>query len=202
MPTTRDILRASDRVLTAQLQNLGFDRQSFGIYELADPSAQADGWLGLNTATDDGVRLFPFVGVRHRGLEARLAQLGVEGDGPSLAVQLGYLGPERKACSWIFLGEAAADNTTATELVAAVDQYALPFFERNRNLQTLVESFAEYSYVEASAYAVPVIYSLLGQRELAEQSIDDDLAGEPGEAGSEYRDFVERFRKSLTRDEP
>jgi hypothetical protein len=197
MPATRDILRLADDVLTAQLPRLGFERQSRGIYQRTDPSADADGWLGLNETMHDGVRLFPFVGVRHRALEAKLAELGVTGDGPSLAVQLGYLAPEGAALSWLFQGETAADEATATQLVGVVEQYALPFFERNRNLQTLAESFATYAFVEASAYAVPVIYSLLGQRELAERSIDDELAGDGSEAGSEYRDFVQRFRESL-----
>jgi hypothetical protein len=196
MPTTSDILRSADHALTPQLERLGFERQSRGIYERTDPSAEADGWLGLNEATYDGVRLFPFVGVRHCALEAKLAELGVEAGGPSLAVQVGYLTPERSALSWMFQGETAADEATAAELVGVVERYALPFFERNRSLRTLAESFATHSLAEASAYAVPVIYSLLGQREVAERSIDDELAGDGSDAGSEYRDFVRRFRES------
>jgi hypothetical protein len=194
MATTRDILRSADHLLTAQLQSLGFERQSLGIYERADPAAEADAWLGLNKATYDGVRFFPFVGVRHRVLEAKLAQLGLEGRGPWLTVQLGYLTPQSSALSWSFQGETEADEATAAELTAAVERYALPFVERNRSLETLAASFAVHSYNEQRAYAVPVVYALLGRRELAEQSIDTGFAADGSEAGAEYRAFVERFR--------
>jgi hypothetical protein len=38
---------------------------------------------------------------------------------------------------------------------------------------------------------------MLGKRELAEHSIDDDFARDTSEVGSEYRNFVQRFRESL-----
>src|SRR2546421_675287 len=103
--TTRDILRSADHALTARLQKLGFSRRSRGIFERADPLGEADGWLGLNEAVSGEVRLFPFVGVRHREVEATFARLGVPSDGPLGTVQLGYLGPERAARSWTFRGD-------------------------------------------------------------------------------------------------
>lgn len=193
VPATRDILRSTDHMLTVRLQKLGFSRASRGIFERVDPLAEADGWLGLNEAKRDGVQLFPFVGVRHREVEATFIRLGFPFDGPLGTVQLGYLGPDKAARSWTFTGKVAPDEATATDLTLSVERDALPFFERNRDLRTLAESILRHSDEDLRAYALPVVYYLLGERGLAEQAIDEELQNGESEAGLDYRRFVDHL---------
>src|SRR5215208_4517254 len=95
--STRDVLRMADDVLTERLREVGFLRVGRGIYERGTASADVQGWLGLNESVADGVRLLPFVGVRHRAVETMLGRLGASAySGPLATVQLGYLMPEEQ----------------------------------------------------------------------------------------------------------
>ena len=87
----------ADDVLTERLREVGFLRVGRGIYERGTASADVQGWLGLNESVADGVRLLPFVGVRHRAVETMLGRLGASAySGPLATVQLGYLMPEEQ----------------------------------------------------------------------------------------------------------
>jgi len=185
----------SDRLLTDRLELLGFARRSRGIYELDE-----HGWLGLNESLRGEVRLWPFVGARHKQVDETLARLSAHSEGPIATVQLGYLMPEAAARSWLFEGDLGSDEVTAADLVLNVERFAVPFFEQNRDLKNLSESVARNSDEDSRAYLAPVLHYLLDQRELAEQSIDEELANDQSTAGSEYREFVARFLALLRAD--
>lgn len=195
MPRTREILRLADRLLTDRLQLLGFARRSRGIYEL-----DVHGWLGLNESLRGEVRLWPFVGVRHNEVDETLARLSAPPHDPIVPVQLGYLMPQAEVRSWLFDGDLVSDEATTADLVLNVERFALPFFERNRDLRNLSESVARNSDEDSRAYLAPVLHYLLDERELAEQSIDEELAKDQSTAGSEYREFVARFLDLLRGD--
>jgi hypothetical protein len=192
---TRDILRLADRLLTDRLQLLGFARRSRGIYELG-----VHGWLGLNESLDGEVRLWPFVGVRHAQLDQTLARLSAPVGDAFATVQLGYLMPQAAARSWLFEGDLASDDATAADLVLNVERFAVPFFEQNRDLRNLSESVARNSDEDSRAYVVPVLHYLLDERELAEESLDEELRTNQSAAGTEYRGFVARFLELLRAD--
>jgi hypothetical protein len=189
---TRDILRLADRLLTDRLQLLGFARRSRGIYEF-----EAHGWLGLNESVRGEVQLWPFVGARNTEVDRTLASLSAPSDGPIATVQLGYLMPQVAARSWVFEGELGSDDATAADLVLSVERFAVPFFEQSRDLRNLSESVAQNSDEDSRAYLAPVLHYLLDERELAEQSIDEELRKDQSTAGSEYREFVAQFLELL-----
>jgi len=195
VPETRDILRLADRLLTDRLEPLGFARKSRGICEL-----DVHGWLGLNESLQGEVRLWPFVGARNPQVDQALARLGAPPHDPIATVQLGYLMPQVAARSWLFEGDLVSDEATTADLVLNVERFAVPFFEQNRDLRNLSESVARNSDEESRAYLAPLIYYLLDERELAEQSIDEELANDQSTAGTEYREFVARFLEQLRRD--
>ena len=195
MPGTRDILRLADRLLTDRLQLLGFARLSRGIYEL-----DVHGWLGLNESLRGEVRLWPFVGARNQQVDETLSRLGAPSAGPIATLQLGYLMPQAAAQSWLFEGDLASDELTAADLVVNVERFAVPFFDENRDLRNLSESVARNSDEDSRAYLGPVLHYLLDERELAEQSIDEELRADQSTAGSEYREFVARFLELLRAD--
>ena len=195
MSGTRDILRLADRLLTERLQLLGFARRSRGIYEL-----DVYGWLGLNDSLRSEVRVWPFVGVLNHEVDETLSRLGAPVGGPIATVQLGYLMPEAAARSWLFEGDLASDEVTAADLALNVERYAVPFFEQNRDLRNLFESVARNSDEDSRAYLEPVLHYLLGAREIAERSIDEELRTDHSTAGSEYREFVARFSDLLRTD--
>jgi len=187
----------ADDVLTERLREVGFLRVGRGIYERGTASADVQGWLGLNESVADGVRLLPFVGVRHRAVETMLGRLGASAySGPVATVQLGYLMPEGGARWWNFRGETASDERAAGDLVTTVQRFALPFFESNRGLPALAESVKTNADEDSRAYVLPVIYRLLEQPQLAEQALDAELRADESEAGDGYRSFVDRFMRT------
>jgi hypothetical protein len=195
VPGTRDILRLADGLLTDRLKLLGFTRRSRGIYEL-----HAYGWLGLNESLRGEVRLWPFVGVLNDEVDETLSRLGVPSQGPIATVQLGYLMPEAAARSWLFEGDMASDEVTAADLVVSVERFAVPFYEKNRDLRSLSRSVAQNSDEESRAYLEAVLHYLLDERESAEQAIDERPHADTSMAGSNYRDFVARFLELLRAD--
>lgn len=171
-------------------------RVELGIYERG-VSADVQGWLGLNQSVTGGVRLLPFVGVRHRAVDAMLDDLGASAyTSPLATVQLGYLMPEGKARWWAFRGDRGPDERAARDLATTVQQFALPFLDENGDLGALAESMKSNAYDDAKAYVLPVIYRLQGQPRLAEQALDQDLRADESEAGDSYRRFVERFMRA------
>jgi hypothetical protein len=195
VPGARDILRVADRLVTDRLQLLGFARRSRGIYEL-----DVHGWLGLNESLRGEVRLWSFVAMRHKEVHETLARLGAPSDGPIATVQLGYLMPQASAQSWLFEGDPASDEATATDLVLNVERFAVPFFDQNRDLRSLSKSVALNSDEDARAYLAPVLHYLLDERELAERSIDEALRTDQSTAGLEYREYVARFLELIRAD--
>jgi hypothetical protein len=188
------ILRAADELLSAQLEAIGFTRVERGLYECGSSSPQVHGWLGLNKSLADRVQLFPFVGVRHRTVETALDSLGGSAyAGPLATVQLGYLMPQRGAHSWTFSGELESDKTAARDLAENVERFARPFIEANSELRALAESVQRNADEDSRAYALPVIYRLMGHPDLAEQALDRELQADESESGSLYRAFVARF---------
>ena len=189
----RDNLRSVDRLLSAHLQAIGFARLVRGIYERG-ASTEVKGWLGLNESFADGVQLFPFVGVRHHEVEAMLERLGAGAfSGPLATVELGYLMPDGVARWWTFQGEIALDEAVAGDLVANVEQFALPFFEWNRELAALAESVETNADEDSRAYVLPVVYRLMQQPRLAEQALDEELRADASQAGLSYRRLIARF---------
>jgi hypothetical protein len=184
----------ADRLLTDRLQLLGFARQSRGVYEL-----DVHGWLGLNESLQGEVRFWPFVGARNTQVDQVLGGLGARSHDPIATVQLGYLMPQAAARSWLFVGDVVSDEATAADIVRNVERFAVPFFEQNRDLRNLTESVARNSDEDSRAYLKPVIHYLLDERELAEQSIDEELRTGQSTAASEYREFVARFLELLQR---
>ena len=158
------------------------------------------GWLGLNESLLGEVRLWPFVGARNTQVDQALACLGAPSHDPIATVQLGYLMPPVAARSWLFEGDLVSDEAKAADLVLNVERFAVPFIERNRDLRNLSESVARNSDEDSRAYLVPVVHYLLDEREVAEQSIDEELVNDQSMAGSEYREFVARFLELLRRD--
>jgi hypothetical protein len=195
--STRSVLRLADGLLAERLRDVGFLRVERGIYERVGVSAGVHGWLGLNESVAGGVRLWPFVGVRHRAVEAMLDQLGASAySGPLTTVQLGYLMPEATARCWTFQGEADPDERAAGDLATTVQRFALPFIESNRDLPALAESIKTNADEDSRAYVLPVIYRLLGQPQLAEQALDPELRADQSEAGDSYRRFVEHLMRT------
>lgn len=193
----RDVLTIVDDLLTERLREAGFLRVGRGIYERVTASDDVQGWLGLNESVADGVRLLPFVGVRHRAVETMLDRLGAPAYSSPLApVQLGYLMPAGAARWWSFLGEKASDERAAGDLVTTVQRFALPFFDSNRGLPALADSVKTNADEDSRAYVLPVIYRLLEQPQLAEQALDAELRADESEAGDGYRTFVERFMRT------
>ena len=194
---TRNVLRLADELLTERLQDVGFVRVARGIYERVSVSADVHGWLGPNESVAGGVRLFPFVGVRHGAVDAMLDHLGASAySSPLATVQLGYLMPEPTARWWTFEGETEPDGRAAGDLATTVQRFALPFIESNRDLSALAESIKTNADEDSRAYVLPVIYRLLGQPQLAEQALDAELRADESEAGDSYRAFVERFMRA------
>ncbi len=192
--STRAILRAADELLSAQLEAIGFTRMARGLYECASCSPEVHGWLGLNERLADSVQFFPFVGVRHRAVEAALISLGASAySGPLATVQLGYLMPERAARSWTFRGDLDSDKAAASNLAANVKRLARPFIEAHSELPALAESVQRNADEDSRAYVLPVIYRLMGDLDLAEEALDRELQADKSRAGSLYRTFVAQF---------
>lgn len=129
-----------------------------GLYECGSSSPEVHGWLGLNESLADSVQFFPFVGVRHRAVEAALISLGASAySSPLATVQLGYLMPERAARSWTFRGDLESDKAAASNLAANVKRFARPFIEAHSELAALAESVQRNADEDSRAYVLPVI---------------------------------------------
>lgn len=148
----------------------------------------------------DPRRLSATLAFPHKQVDETLARLSARPEGSIATVQLGSLMPEAAARSWLFEGELRSDEVMAADLVFNVERFAVPFFQQNRDLRNLSESVARNSDEDSRAYLAPVLHYLLDQRELAEQSVDEELANDQSTAGSEYREFATRFVDLLRAD--
>jgi hypothetical protein len=187
----------------SRLGALGFDRRSGEIFT-ADAAADVLGWLGLNRAVtrNDGLlEINVVVGIRHQGIERCLASL--EGDKfhpylpPTISLHLGYLMPEKHYHPWFFRDDNVESQADA--MVRAVEAYGLPFINKNRSTEQLVDLMAsgEVGVREQLAFRLPIGYRMLGMEDSATRALTTtihELQGRTDGAAERFRTYARAFQ--------
>ena len=204
---TASFIRESLQLLAAQLKRLGFEGAS-GVFTIQLEDG-VRGWLGLNEARDRGdcFDVNPFVGIVDEQLEDRVAALaGANGDPgelpPSVTVHLSYLLPDSGGRSqpWRFCPSDDIDEV-AESLVAAVANHGLPYMRILTDRTELARAIREYSFEEARAERLPVLYALMGDVAAARRVLAEELAeveSDTSEAAEEFRRFAAALDRELT----
>ena len=116
------------------------------------------GWLGLNRAASRQsplVEVNPVIGVRHVAVESIVAELlGEKPHGyasPTLSVSLGYVMPVRSYQAWVFTVDTPVESV-ADDLVAAVTEYGIPYFEHHDSLAAIVQAMSEGAGCNCAGY--------------------------------------------------
>lgn len=203
---TESFINECLQLLSERLETLGFVEAS-GVFTV-ELDEHAQGWLGLNEAGDRGdcFDVNAFVGIVDEPLEKRVAKLaGGDPSGelsPSVVVHLSYLLPDGDGRSrpWRFCPGHDVDRE-ADSLVAAVGDYGLPFARSLTDRNELARAIREYSFEEARAERLPVLYALMGDVATARKVLDEELAlveSDPSEAAEEFRRFAEALERELS----
>jgi hypothetical protein len=180
------------------LESRGFEaREEQAFTRRVGPDALA--WVGLNTVQkDDGsVDLYPFVGVRHEQVEDVLAsvlQTRLLAHMPTVRVHLGCLMPESTPRSWHL--DSDDPDKVAEDLASAVTEYAIPFAEGLRDLDSLEQALHDYGDKLGRELRLPIIAALRGDRaaaEVAAARIADPEPGDRTSAARERRRFARGF---------
>lgn len=163
------------------------------------------GWLGMNRAsrhTRAGeLEVNPVIGVRHQAVERVVAELRGERfhayQPPTVSNPLGYLMPGSRYRSW-FVNAADPDPSVVEHLVAAVEEYGLPFVESGSTIAELCELLdGGLGFEHQLVYRRPVAWALAGDIDRAVGLVDAaeaDLGDRDDLAAVELRSFVAAFR--------
>jgi hypothetical protein len=201
--TSRGMVAEVVDEVTAKLVATGFARRQVnGIFTL-DVSPEVIGWLGLNTATKHlagSLEVNPVVGVRHQGVERRVAELRNERFHrflpPTVSGSLGYLMPERSYVGWHF--EKGSVVESAANLASAVERFALPEMRSTIDLMTLRRKIEEgWGYEHQLVYRLPVVCWMQGDVQGAVEAMEravTELGDRTDDAADEFRAFADRFR--------
>ena len=188
--------------LAKELSSIGFRKRREGIYVLS-LTDDISGWLGLQrTWRAPNLEIFPTVSMDCRSVERKVRSLtGWLGPDPlptGISQHLGYLMPKHTYTLWNFpLGKNVSGKVA--DLVGAVEEFGIPFMEKNNTLEALCETMAsgKVGTTEQIAFSLPVVLHLLGRREEAGAYLDAELrkfGDAKHEAAKLYRKFAEAFR--------
>jgi hypothetical protein len=89
----------------------------------------------------------------------------------------------------------------ADSLVAAVVGHGLPFARGLTDRMELARAIREYSFEEARAERLPVLYALMGDVATARTVLGEELAqveSDPSEAAEEFRRFAAALERELS----
>ncbi|WP_308930998.1 hypothetical protein [Arthrobacter sp. SLBN-112] len=202
------VLDAAAQTWRARLLDAGFRKRSGDIFT-RPVTDDILGWLGLNRAASRQsplVEVNPVVGVRHVAVESMVAELlGEKPHGyapPTLSVSLGYVMPARSYQAWVFTVDTPVESV-ADDLVAAVNEYGIPYFEHHDSLAAIVQAMSEGAgFKEHNVFRLPVGYLLLDELEKAQQIITasvDELGQRQDLAAHRLRAFAAAFQQRLDR---
>lgn len=189
--------------IRGELESIGFRKRAGQVFTM-DLGDEVLGWLGLNRASrrhPPGVtELNPVVGIRHQGIERMIAELRNEAFHkylpPTVSSSLGYLTPEHRYRSWVV--DAATGQEVATDLVVAVERFAVPFMTAAVALPEICRLLEEgLGFEHQLVYRRPVAWRLVGDEARASALVDRalaDLGDHADPAAAEFRRFAAAFR--------
>lgn len=180
------------------LESLGFRKRASRIYTF-ELGKDFLGWLGLNGTSKGGViEINPVVGVRSQEIESQLSSLlGEKSHGylpPTVSISLGYLMSRKKYQAWFFDG-SSSDASSASDLLWAIREYAISFFERNSSFEALEKLLqrSEFAHNEQAMYRLPLIRLIRGDQAgamLCCEKYESLLANRTDLASDRYRHFL------------
>lgn len=177
------------------LVSLGFRKRKH-VFSLS-VSEDVLGLIGLNTASrGPGVmEINTVIAVSNRRVGQLLAELeGKEFDetSPFLAhANVGYLSPASKYHPFLF-PEPEPPEEGARQLVAAVEDYGLPFIHSNQPLAALLHTMRSTRFASSinTVYGIPVALHLLGEDSEADAFLREQL----DKLGPQEAPFAQRYR--------
>jgi hypothetical protein len=184
------------------LATLGFRKRSGGIFT-TELSPGVVGWVGLNTATKHQrkgeAEVNPVIGVRHQGVEQLIADLEErpfhQYIPPTISTPIGNAMPQQRYISWLIGGPES--ESTAEDLVAAVNNYGLPFMHEHATLPSLLDAINERQGHRLE-YRLPVVLWLLDRRGAALAAVvqhEHGLERQSHPAAEDFRRFAANFRR-------
>lgn len=187
---------------------LGFRKRAGYVFTVSLDDG-VDGWLGLNTGTRNRgrgeTRLNPVVGVRHLGVERKLAEILGESMHaylpPTVSSPLRYLVSEESRRDWVLVG-SVSDLAVGNDIAVGVEKFGFAFMRACGSLQGLIGAMHRgHGHHEQNAFRLPVALLLGGDSSEALRSVDSQLAAigdrlDP--AAGAFRDFARRFRQVVT----
>jgi hypothetical protein len=203
---TSEIATAFDTELTARLALLGFHKCPAGHF-VKTLGPGVSGYFGYALYTDrrsGEVRAWPVAGVRFHEVERLVSDLmGREFDehgGFTIGKPIGFFMPRWDLAEWV-VNSAADAGRVADEVVAALEEYGLPFMENHALLSDAVEAMSPEQLGGGHDGArLAATYFLLGEGDKATKVIDHQLArfakgGYPGAA--DFQKFARNLRSRV-----
>jgi hypothetical protein len=195
--------------LRGPLSDLGFKKRGGEMFT-CDIVDGVLGWLGLNRAyrrVEDQLEVNPVIGIRHQEVERLVAELRGKKfhsyQPPTVSSPLSYLTPVGRYVPWLFARGDAIDEV-AGDLVTAVAQHGMPFIRKAKGLRELCQLIQQgQGFPHQLAYRRPVAWLLIGDRDEASSSLEQQLADmrdRTDTAACEFRSFAERLRGLLDGD--
>ncbi len=170
-----------------QLQKRGFTRRADCIY-MKPFGGAVQGWIGLNRASRFGsMEINLVVGVRYSCIEemtARLMGKAVEETSPpTIAMNVGYTREEGNYLAVIFDSEESVQSRL-DELARALDDWGLPFIEKNSDLSTMIATMGTSPHLmpEQTAYRLPVALHIAERDAEARVILDENMRVRGGRA--------------------
>jgi hypothetical protein len=160
--------------ITPRLNGLGFTKRKWGIF-WKDLAPEILGFFAFGTNPDrktGAIGFWPNVAVRFQTLSKLESDLlGTEFDkygATPIARNIGYLMPENTFMEWYAQSPADADDVAAG-MVAALEQYGLPFMERYKSLSEAISFMRPNNYGGNvyDSFTLILAYALLGERHKA-----------------------------------
>jgi hypothetical protein len=172
-----------------------------------DLAPEVLGFFAFGTHADrksGALGFWPNVGVRFQivcKLESQLMGTKFDEYGPAHAVtNIGYLMPENTFMEWYARSPEDADDVAAG-MVAALEQYGLPFMERYKSLREAISFMRPNTYGgnEDDSRRLILTYALLGERDKAYEVLTHWLEkiGEDSRSFETLRRFAQNFKARI-----
>jgi hypothetical protein len=200
---TRSVYKSASQALV----QLGFEQRPERTFSYDLGSEDVLGWVGFQRSqsdSDHAFELYPDVGVHHRAIETLRSELvpGKEARfGATVGTNVGYVLPVGRYAGWYF--HPGQDNeVVAHDLAASVLQGGLPYMERLKDINALIEALRERG--SATEYRVPIALlaaGRVGEALLLVEETSSELEGTTGDWTEFYTEFAARFRAAAKQSE-
>jgi hypothetical protein len=207
--TNASLLKKSEDLLEARLQEVGFERKRRGEYVVDIGSDQGIlGWVGISPLVRSErqlVEAVPYVGVYDPEVEQLVARLRGKRSrfsGRTVGVPLSSVSSERLHEPYVIAHDERVDERAVDRMLADVDRHGRPFMSANGDREALRRTLEEQGQQHDVMFRLPVVLLLLEQPRAAKRAVAkakrefravSDASRAYGKPEFDYDDFAERF---------